>query len=213
MHKGRFITFEGGEGAGKSTQVKMLAEALIKNGQKVLITREPGGSEGGEIIREILVNGDVGKWDSITEALLFYAARRDHVVKKIMPALNDGLWVISDRFADSTMAYQASGYKDGISKQELFNLHKIAIGDFKPDMTFILDLPVEKGLERALARSNDKSRFEKMDISFHQKLRQAFLDIAKEENDRCVVIPAEDEITSINNKIWGSINDKFKVIF
>ena len=214
MLKGKFITFEGGEGAGKSTQVKLLADALMQKGLKVIITREPGGSEGGEVIREILVNGDVNKWDAVTEALLFYAARRDHLIKKIIPHLENGYWVISDRFADSTMAYQASGYqKNAISKNDLLNLHKMAVGDFKPDITFILDMPVEKGLERAKLRNPDKSRFEKMDISFHQNLRSAFLQIAANEPERCSVVAADDTAEQISNNIINVINNKFKAIF
>lgn len=213
LSEGKFITFEGGEGTGKSTQVKLLAETLLRNGIKVITTREPGGSEGGELIREILVNGEVERWDCITEALLFYAARRDHVVKKILPALNEGIWVISDRFADSTIAYQASENRKGLSKENLLNLHNFTLDDFKPNLTFILDLPPQIGLARALARNADQSRFEKMTLEFHEKLRASFLQIAKDEPKRCVVISADDNENKIRQQILMHLKQKFKVVF
>ena len=149
--RGRFISIEGGEGAGKSTQVGLLVAALDRAGIPVRATREPGGSPGAEAIRRLLLEGEGERWDAISEALLLVAARRDHVARLIAPALAQGVWVVSDRFADSTMAYQ--GYGKGVAFDDLATLHHLALGDFAPDLTVILDLPVETGLARAAARS------------------------------------------------------------
>ncbi len=150
MAGAKFITFEGGEGAGKSTQIELLAAALARAGISVRTTREPGGSPGAEEIRRLLVTGPPNRWDAMTEALLHFAARRDHLRGVVLPDLEAGHWVLSDRFADSTMAYQ--GYGHGLGRGAIEALHALVVGDFAPDLTLILDLPVDLGLERALAR-------------------------------------------------------------
>ncbi len=179
MARGRFITIEGGEGGGKSTQIKRLARALETAGLAIVTTREPGGAPGAEQIRALLVQGAPDRWDPMTEVLLFAAARREHVARTIEPALTVGRWVISDRFADSTMAYQ--GYGRGIDRAALEALRRLAVGTLVPDLTLILDLPVETGLARARARAGAEQRFEAMDIAFHERLRQGFLAIAAAE--------------------------------
>ncbi|MGE0658203.1 MAG: dTMP kinase [Reyranellaceae bacterium] len=188
MARGRFITIEGGEGAGKSTQIRLLGDWLRERGISVLTTREPGGSPGAEAIRGLLVQGDADRWDGLTEALLHFAARRDHLVKTIWPALDRGEWVISDRFADSTKAYQ--GYGHGLDLQVIDGLYQMAVGPFRPDLTLILDIPVEHGLARAARRAGRETRYESMDVDFHRRLRQGFLEIARTEPRRCMVIDA-----------------------
>lgn len=188
MSPARFITFEGGEGAGKTTQIALLATYLRGQGFEVVTTREPGGAPGAEIIRRLLVDGEPGRWDGMTEALLHLAARREHLVRTVWPALAAGRWVLSDRFADSTLAYQGWGH--GLDAGALKALHRAAIGDFTPDLTLILDLPVEQGLARARARGGQEDRYERMDLSFHQRLRQGFLAIAAQEPERCRVVGA-----------------------
>jgi len=189
----RFIVFEGGEGAGKSTQVQRLAEALRARGEDVVTTREPGGSPGAEAIRALLVSGDTARWSPETEALLINAARADHLGRTIRPALAKGQWVICDRFADSTMAYQ--GYGMGLDRAWLEQLRKRVVGDTEPGLTLIFDLPVEIGLGRAVA----SQRYEKMARGFHDTLRGAFRTIAASKDGRKrVVIDAgksQDEVT------------------
>ncbi len=195
QRSGKFITLEGGEGGGKSTQIRRLAAALKGWVDEVVLTREPGGSPGAEQIRGLLVDGAVHRWDSITETLLHFAARRDHLVSTVQPALARGAWVISDRFADSTLAYQ--GYGHGVDKRDIAELYRICVGDLKPDLTLILDLPVETGLARAAGRGGGEDRYERMDRDFHERLRQGFLEIARAEPQRCAVIDAwlgEDEV-------------------
>ena len=193
-----FITFEGGEGAGKSTQAKLLAGFLSEQGISSILTREPGGSAGAEEIRNLAVKGDVARWDAMTEALLMFAARRDHLIKTIWPALQEGKTVICDRFADSTMAYQGFGYADrGLGQRTVEQLYQIVVGDFKPDLTIILDMPVEAGVERAVKRDANVNRYEKMGLDFHRNLRNAFLEIEKKEPQRCVVIDANRTIEEI----------------
>jgi dTMP kinase len=189
MTQGRFITLDGGEGAGKSTQVGRLAAALRGRGLDVVTTREPGGSAGAEDIRRLLVTGGAGRWSAVTEALLHFAARRDHLERTVWPALERGCWVVSDRFADSTLAYQ--GYGLGLDRGLIGRLSALAIGDFAPDLTLILDLPPEIGLGRALARSA-ADRYEGMAMDFHQRLRDGFLDIAWRAPERCVVVNAAE---------------------
>lgn len=200
--RGRFITLEGGEGAGKSTQCKRLASSLESAGKSVILTREPGGSPGAEAIRNLLVEGETTRWDGITELLMLYAARRDHVEKAIEPALQRGDWVVCDRFADSTMAYQ--GYGFGLGRDLVETIHSVAIGSLQPDLTFILDVPVEAGLSRAGERDADQNasnRYERMDKDFHERLRQGFLDIAAREPDRCAVIDAAQDKTTVADAI------------
>lgn len=188
MTQGRFITLEGGEGAGKSTQISRLAGDLETLGVDVVCTREPGGSTGAEHIRALLVEGDVGRWQPMTEALLHFAARADHVDKVIRPAVDAGKWVLCDRFADSTLAYQ--GYGHGLGPETIHDLYRLVLGDFRPDLTIILDLDVEIGLGRAADRAGVEDRYERMNVDFHQRLRDGFLAIAKAEPERCAVIDA-----------------------
>lgn len=193
--RGRFITFEGGEGAGKSTQVKRLAATLRAAGIDCVETREPGGAPGAEEIRRLLVIGEVHRWDPATEALLHMAARREHLVRTVWPALEAGRWVISDRFADSTMAYQ--GYGHGADRTMLGELYDITVGDFCPDLTLILDLPVKIGLTRAAARRGTETRYESLPVAFHERVRAGFRDIAAIDSERCVVIDASRDIDTI----------------
>ncbi len=208
MAKSFFITFEGGEGTGKSTQTRLLAGYLESRGIPCVLTREPGGSDGAEEIRNLVVKGDVARWDAVTEMLLMYAARRDHLVKKIRPALNAGKSVICDRFADSTMAYQGFGYAGDPSPEDVARLYDIVIGDFRPDLTVIMDLPVEKGLERALGRDANSNRYERMGLDFHRSLRQAFLTIAEHDPDRCVVINADRSVDEIHREIVSVVEKR-----
>lgn len=209
----RFVTFEGGEGAGKTTQIKRLGERLAKAGLSVVTTREPGGSPGAEAIRNLLVAGDVGRWDPTTEAFLMIAARRDHWLKTIKPALDAGTWVISDRFHDSTRAYQ--GFGRGVADADIEALRRLAIGDTKPDLTLILDLPVADGLGRAQARLKAKGsgedRFERMDLGFHERMRQGFLGIAKAEPKRCVVVDARGDVDAVHAAVMAALNERLGV--
>ncbi len=209
MTKGRFITLEGGEGGGKSTQVRLLKDALESQGYKVLVTREPGGSVGAEEIRNLLVTGEVARWDGMTEALLNFAARRDHVIKTIQPALDSGTWVISDRFADSTIAYQ--GYGHGMDLNALYQLWRVSIDSFKPDLTFVLDLPVEVGIGRALGRNDGEDRYEKMATEFHHNLKTGFLKIAEFEPNRCCVIDANRTIDEIQADMQQVLSERLGV--
>jgi len=200
MERGRFITFEGGEGAGKSTQVSILADHLRELGISAVTTREPGGAPGAEDIRNLLVNGDTDRWTPVSEALLNYAARAEHMDKTILPALDAGDWVICDRFYDSTTAYQ--GYGHGMDLGALEHIRLAVLGDFKPDLTLVLNLPLELGLERALARGDGEDRYERMGRQFHQRLLAGFASIAAREPDRCIVIDAAADITTIATRIW-----------
>ncbi len=207
MTRGKFITLEGGEGAGKSTQVRRLVEALVAAGIDALATREPGGSKGAEQIRMLLVDGSIERWDAMAEALLHCAARRDHLVQTIEPALKAGRWVVSDRFADSTVAYQ--GYGLGLGVEAVKTVNKAAIGDFTPDLTIVLDLPVEEGLRRAGARGGAE-RYERMDKGFHERLRQGFLEIAKAEPQRCAVVAATPTVEAVGQAIREVVKARLK---
>ncbi len=207
MTNGRFITIEGGEGAGKSTQVRLLAETLRQRGGEVICTREPGGSVGAEQIRALLVAGEPGRWDGMTEALLHFAARRDHLRATIWPALAAGKWVISDRFADSTLAYQGFGH--GLPRDVLDQLYLITVGDFAPDLTVILDLPVATGLARAGGRGGAEDRYERMNVAFHQRLRDGFLAIAANEPARCAVVAAERDAETIAADIVALVDARW----
>ncbi|WP_119165640.1 dTMP kinase [Algihabitans albus] len=200
---GRFITFEGGEGAGKSTQVKRLAERLRAAGAEVVTTREPGGSPGAEEIRDLLVHGEAARWDPVTETLLHFAARRDHLTKTVWPALERQAWVVCDRFADSTRAYQGAG--QGGDAVLIEDLYRQVVGAFAPCMTFILDLPVETGLARAAARNEGGERYEGMDRTFHERLRQGFLEIARREPQRCRVIDATAAEDAVAAAVWSAL--------
>lgn len=212
MQKGLFITFEGGEGTGKSTQIKLFAEYLAREGIPYSLTREPGGSDGAEEIRSLLLKGAVDKWDKMTEMLLFTAARRDHLVKKIWPEINRGITVVSDRFADSTKAYQGCGYgSDEKTMQTVENLYHMIAGDFKPDLTFILDIDPKIGVMRSQKRAgNNEQRFEDMDLSFHENLRAGFLQIAKSDPQRCVVVNADQTIENVHRDIVKGFVERVK---
>ncbi len=206
---GRFITLEGGEGAGKSTQIARLKEFLEKRGRTVVTTREPGGAPGAEMVRKLLVEGPVERWDGVTEALLHFAARREHLRSTVWPAVKRGNWVVSDRFADSTIAYQ--GYGHGIDRALLDKLYGIAVGNFRPDLTLILDLPVELGLARASARRGNETRYESLPLDFHKRVRKGFLDIAAAEPGRCAVIDATLDIDAVASAISNAVVQRLKV--
>ncbi len=206
-NSGLFITFEGGEGSGKTTQINLLAKALSTKGHKVLTTREPGGTSEAEKIRNLLVQRDGGNWSPMAETLLLLAARSMHVDHIIRPALEEGIIVISDRFSDSTLAYQ--GYGHGFSKDKIQTLSIEVLDNFKPDLTFILDIDPKEGLKRSGRRlaaetlniEQMEDRFENLDISFHESLRKGFLDIAKNEPERCRVLNALEDIEALAQHI------------
>lgn len=204
--RGRFVTLEGGEGAGKSTQARLLAEALRARGLEVLVTREPGGSPGAEDIRALLVTGEPGRWEPMTEALLHYAARYDHVARVILPTLRTGTWVISDRFADSTMAYQ--GYGAGIPRESIRRLDALVLERVRPDLTLMLDLPPEVGLARAGDRGGAEDRYERMDFAFHERMRAGFLDIAKREPGRCAVLSAAEAPEIVHEAVLACVQKR-----
>lgn len=205
--RGKFISLEGGEGGGKSTQARRLADALKNEVRDILLTREPGGSPGAEQIRSLLVDGDTHRWDSLTETFLHFAARRDHLVNTVEPALRQGTWVITDRFADSTVAYQGFGH--GVDLETIQTLYRICVGSMAPDLTIILDLPVELGLGRAAGRGGGEDRYERMDYAFHERLRHGFLEIARREPERCIVIDATREENEIHAGILAAVREKF----
>ncbi len=209
MSRGRFITLEGGEGSGKSTQAPLLDAALERAGIDTLLTREPGGAPGAEAIRPLLVEGAAGRWDALGEALLHYAARRDHLVTTVWPALEAGRWVISDRFADSTMAYQ--GHGRGLDREAIETLHRLVVGDFRPDLTLIFDLEAEAGLRRAAARGGGEQRYERMDIDFHRRLRRGYLDIARGAPGRCVVIDASGPVEATHAAVMAAVQERLQV--
>ncbi len=206
--RGKFITFEGGEGTGKSTQAAMLALRLEALGLAVHLTREPGGSPGAEIIRHVLLSGAAKPFGPEVEAMLFAAARDDHVQCTILPALNSGKWVICDRFADSTRVYQ--GILGQVDQRLIKGLERVSIGDLAPNLTLVLDVPVELGLERVKLRRGDAKpdRFEAENVEFHQKLRQAYLAIAAEQPERCVVIDASGPKEAVARKIWNAVGSR-----
>jgi dTMP kinase len=205
--RGKFITFEGGEGSGKSTQIRMLAERLDAAKLRAIVTREPGGSPGAEIIRHVVLSGMGKLLGPEAETLLFAAARDDHVRTLIQPALNQGLWVLCDRFSDSTRAYQ--GRLGQVAPGVLNAMQRVTIGDLKPDLTIILDIPVEIGLQRAAARrgSGAPDRFEAEDLKFHQDLRDAYRQIAAEDPQRCELIDANADAEAVADRVWSALRD------
>lgn len=203
---GRFITLEGGEGAGKSTQIARLKTWLEGRGHAVMATREPGGSPGAEMVRKLLVEGPAERWDGTTEALLHFAARREHLRSTVWPALQKNAWVVSDRFADSTLAYQ--GYGHGVDHDLIARLYDIAVGDFRPDLTLILDVPVETGLARAAVRRGVETRYESLSLDFHRRVRAGFLEIAAREPQRCAVIDATRDIDTIAAAVTGAVAER-----
>ena len=206
--RGRFITFEGGEGSGKSTQIRKLAERLNAARLKTIVTREPGGSPGAEIMRHLVLSGMGKLLGPAAETLLFAAARDDHVRTVIEPALKQGIWVLCDRFYDSTRAYQGSLGR--VPAELISAMQRVTIGDLKPDLTFILDVPVEVGLQRAAARRGDGApdRFESEDLQFHQALREAYRRIAVEDPDRCELIDADADPDTVAGRIWTALRDR-----
>ena len=190
MTRGRFITIEGGEGAGKSTQLRRLAADLAARGIDCLVTREPGGTEGAEAIRELIVYGPPERWRPLAELYLFLAAREDHLHRAILPALDRGQWVLCDRFADSTRVYQ--GWAGGLGLDLVDRLQAPLLGDHRPDMTLILDLPVELGLARCAARGA-MARFEAKGAAFHERVRAGFHRVAELEPERFAVIDASGD--------------------
>jgi len=208
---GKFISLEGGEGAGKTTQIKLIAEALTGAGLYPAITREPGGAPGAEAIRTLLVEGAVDRWQPMSEALLHFAARLEHVRDTILPALEAGRWVVSDRFSDSTTAYQ--GYGHDLGHETISRLHELVLGDFQTDLTLILDLPVDAGLARAGKREagegTGEDRYERMQREFHQRLRDGFLDIARRDPERCQVIDADQPPERVQQLIRDVVQQRF----
>ncbi|MDP3371690.1 MAG: dTMP kinase [Candidatus Paracaedibacteraceae bacterium] len=207
VKRGRFITFEGGEGSGKTTQSKKLFERLKAAGIDVLWTREPGGSQGAEEIRALLVKGDANRWASTTESLLMFAARDDHWKTFIEPALNDGKWVICDRFADSSYAYQGYGKKVPLALLDM--LYQYTVGDRKPDRTYLFDISIDIGLERAHARMSadqaKEDRFEGLGTSFHERVRTGFREISSKDSARFHCLDAMQSIEILENLVWQDV--------
>ena len=206
---GKFITFEGGEGTGKSTQAATLARRLESMGIGVLLTREPGGSPGAEIIRHVLLSGAAKPFGAEAEAMLFAAAREDHIKCAIKPALQAGKWVICDRFADSTRVYQ--GAVGAVDPRLIKALERVSVGELKPDLTLILDVPVKLGLKRAAGRRRGSApdRFESEQLEFHEKLRRAYLALAEAEPGRCVVVDASVQKKEVASRVWKVVNARF----
>ena len=214
---GVFISFEGGDGAGKSTQIAKLAEALRAAGRYVVVTREPGGSEGAEAIRKLLVEGAADRWSPIAEALLMYAARADHLQRALLPALESGAVVISDRFADSTMAYQ--GLAGDLGEDAVKQLHALVVGDRDPDLTLVLDIPPQEGLARAGARAADgnakgakEARFEEKGSTYQHRVREAFLKIAADNPSRCAVIDASGEPAEVAERVLDALRARLPML-
>lgn len=210
MSRGRFITFEGGEGTGKSTQIRLLASYLTQSLADIVQTREPGGSPSAEEIRALLVTGAADRWSAMAETLLFYAARVEHWRQVIDPALARGAHVLCDRFADSTMAYQS--YAGGLDRKLVEDLHHLAMGNAEPDLTVILDLSVDEGLKRAAQRKDTETRFERKGRAFHERLREGFLDIAKRAPARCVVIDAAQPIERVHAAVLAALKNRLGLV-
>lgn len=206
--RGKFITFEGGEGAGKSTQANLLAARLRAQGIDVVLTREPGGSAGAEIIRHVLLSGAAKPLGAEVEAVLFAAARADHLDHVIRPALERGSWVVCDRFADSTRVYQGALGK--VDPRILSGLERVTVGDAIPDLTVILDLAADLGLQRARSRAagGDSDRFEKEGLDFHEQLRAAYRDIAAREPGRCILVDASGSENKVADDVWTTVRDR-----
>ena len=203
---GKFITLEGGEGTGKSTQIARLASALMAVGINCVQTREPGGAPGAEEIRRLLVEGAVDRWQPMSEVLLHNAARIEHLETTVKPALASGQWVVCDRFFDSTLAYQ--GYGHGLDTAAIANLHWLLYKDFKPDLTLVLDLRLEEGLKRAAGRAQGEDRYERMGKDFHERLRRGFLEIAEAEPGRCAVVDASGDEETVHERIMAVVRER-----
>jgi dTMP kinase len=205
--RGRLITFEGGEGAGKSTQIACLADALRGAGIDPLVTREPGGTPGAEQIRTLLLEGAPERWLPLTEVLLLLAARHDHVVRRVAPALTAGRWVLCDRFIDSTRVYQ--GMAGAVGEAVVERLHDTVLGDLRPDLTVILDVPVATGLRRRAA--SGQHRYEQMTSAFHEQVREGFLAVARAEPDRCAVIDASRPADAVASDVRALMARRFEL--
>lgn len=203
---GRFLTFEGGEGSGKSTQLARLGAALKERGLPVVTTREPGGSPGAEQIRNMLVSGEAGAWSPVAETLLFTAARCDHVERVIKPALETGTNVLCDRFFDSTLVYQGIG--KGLGESYVTQLHQLAIGSFTPDLTLIFDIDPLAGLARAAERRGGEGRFESLPVDFHQMVRAGFLQLAQRAPERYAVIDASGDISQVEAQVHAVLRER-----
>jgi dTMP kinase len=204
--RGKFITFEGGEGSGKSTQIALLESALKSANIPYIKTREPGGSDNAELIRKLLVSGSHDAWDPVAETLLFYAARLEHVNTLIKPALVSGKIVICDRFVDSTIVYQGIGKK--LTASYIMALHRLTLGDFMPDLTLVLDIDPTTGLKRAGERKGDETRFENMEMEFHQQVRAGFLQLAKQYPARCTLVKADQDKNKLHREIIALVNQR-----
>ena len=208
---GRFISLEGGEGAGKSTQANKLKKYLESKGKEVVLTREPGGSLGAEELRNLLVSGKEDRWDPISETLILYAARREHWVKTIQPSLCRGSWVISDRFSDSTIVYQ--GFGKGVDRDLIEDLHLLTLGKIYPDLTFFLDIPAELGLKRSSHRDKKTetldTRFENMNLAFHERLRNGFKTLSVNNPGRIISIDAKGSSKTVTTNIINILNNVF----
>jgi dTMP kinase len=203
---GRFITLEGGEGAGKSTQARLLADALTKRGVSVLQSREPGGAPGAEVLRELLLGGSV-EWSAPAETLLHFAARAEHIETTIRPALASGTWVICDRFYDSTMAYQ--GYGQGADRDMIATLTRML--GVAPDVTLVLDVSDAVAVERQLKRGADADRYERLDALFHARVRQGFRDIAAAAPERCVLLPGDGSEADVHAAIMAALQARLSL--
>ncbi len=208
MTRGRFITLEGGEGVGKSTLATALEARLVARGIKVVRTREPGGTPGAEAIRRLILSPpvEVAGWEPIAETLLFYAARTDHLDKLIRPALAAGSWVICDRFSDSTRAYQAAA--GHVPSEHIETIDRICVGDTTPDLTLVLDLPLNAARDRMTARANDKDAIESRVLSYHEAVHKAFLDIARANPQRCIVLDASAAPSALADIAMAAINER-----
>ena len=207
--RGRLITFEGGEGAGKSTQIEQLARALRGAGVDLLVTREPGGTPGAEQIRRLLLEGTADRWLPLTEVMLLLAARHDHVVRQIAPALTAGRWALCDRFVDSTRVYQ--GVAGAVDLTLIDRLHAAVLGDLRPDLTVVLDVPVALGLDRR-GGALGQHRYEKMPRAFHERVREGFLALARAEPERCAVINAGRAVDAVANDVRALVGSRFGLV-
>lgn len=207
VQAGKFITFEGGDGSGKTTQCRLMFKALKLNEIDAMPTHEPGGTVGAGAIRELLVSGAANRWDAMTELLLHNAARSDHVLRAVKPALAKGSWVICDRYVDSTFAYQ--GYGMGVNLQLIRQMHETAIEGFMPDLTLLFDLDTKEALIRAKGRDDLKNRYEKMDVEFHERMRQGYRKVAQDNAERVVMINALPKQHEVHTAAVAAINKKF----